>query len=177
MTKKTKPDVVAFTVGAVTAGFMYPYAGADLPEGFLWCDGAEHDRLAHQPLFAVIGTTYGAGDGVQTFNVPDCRGRAVVGVGQGATAEGGGTGTARTLGQKGGAESHTLTAAQMPAHTHGVTYDKTTYQADATISLLGSGNRVTGFAATNVTSTSVGSGSSHNNMSPFIAINWIIRAV
>jgi len=100
-------------------------------------------------------------------------------VGQGSTAEGGGTGTNRALRAKGGAETHTLTSGQMPAHTHRVTYDKTTYAADATISLLGSGNRVTGFQSTTVTSTSAGSGSPtpQNNMSPFIAINWIIRTV
>ncbi len=57
------------------------HAGSTLETGWLWCDGTAVSRTTYAALFAVIGTTYGAGDGVNTFNVPDLRGRSPVGLG------------------------------------------------------------------------------------------------
>lgn len=81
------------------------FGGNFAPEGWFFCDGRMLSINQFQVLFAVIGTTYG-GDGVNTFAVPDLRGRVPVG------------GTIPTFGQKGGSESTTLTLAQLPAHSH-----------------------------------------------------------
>jgi microcystin-dependent protein len=89
-----------------------------LPSGWLWQDGSAISRATYAGLFAVIGTTWGIGDGSTTFNLPDSRGRVAIGSGQGATAEGGGGGTNRVLGVKAGAETHTQSAAEMYAHQH-----------------------------------------------------------
>ncbi len=107
------------TVGATVAalpvfkiGDMIWSCRGAVPSGFLACDGAAVSRATYADLFAVIGTTHGAGDGVTTFNLPDARGRSAVGTGQGSGL------TNRALGATGGAESHTLTEAQMPMHGH-----------------------------------------------------------
>lgn len=58
---------------------IFPYAAATAPTGFLLCDGAAVSRATYSGLFALIGTTYGAGDGSTTFNVPDLRSRFPLG--------------------------------------------------------------------------------------------------
>lgn len=91
------------------AGIILPYAGSTAPEGYLMCDGSAVSRSTYAALFAAIGTTYGAGDGSTTFNLPDLTGRVVIGV-SGSHA----------LGSTGGEASHVLTSGEMPAHVHEV---------------------------------------------------------
>lgn len=81
-------------------------------DGWLVCDGRDVYRDAYPQLFAVIGTSFGAGNGSTTFKLPDGRGRVpgMAGSGSGLTA--------RTVGQTVGAEAHTLAANEMPAHDH-----------------------------------------------------------
>jgi microcystin-dependent protein len=94
---------------ATPTGALQLTAAAAAIAGWLICDGAAYPRAEYSALFAVIGTAWGAGDGSSTFNVPDLRGRAPIGVGEG-----------RAVGAKGGAASHTLTAAESgtPEHQH-----------------------------------------------------------
>ncbi len=65
----------------VDIGFVKPFGGMVVPPGYLYCDGSEVSRQAYDKLFAVIGTTWGEGDGVETFNIPDLRGIFVRGDG------------------------------------------------------------------------------------------------
>jgi len=81
-------------------------------DGWLLCDGRQIYRNAYPALFAIIGTSFGAGNGTTTFNIPDSRGRVVGAIGQGSNL------TNRTLGTSLGEENHQLTVAEMPAHTH-----------------------------------------------------------
>lgn len=76
-------DIEAF-INPIPAGTVLPFAGSTEPEGFLFTEGQEILRNAYPNLFAAIGTTYGAGDGVTTFNLPDYREMVLVGVGQNA---------------------------------------------------------------------------------------------
>jgi microcystin-dependent protein len=114
-------------VGAVPAGAVMPFAGATAPAGWLLCAGQVVSRSQFGELFATIGTTYGAGDGLTTFALPDLRGRVVAGV----DTMGGGTrpnrltsttitGGADAVGEVGGGQTHTLTGAEsgVPAHGH-----------------------------------------------------------
>lgn len=78
--------------------------------GWLYCNGQAVNRTTYAALFAVIGTTYGAGDGSTTFGVPDMRDFFMVGV----------SGT-KTAGTSGGSETVTLTQPQMPSHLHAIT--------------------------------------------------------
>lgn len=152
------------------AGEVKMYAGSAAPSGWLVCDGSAVSRTTYAALFAVIGTTYGAGDGSTTFNLPDLRGRTTIGVGQGNTGEGGVLGTNRALASVGGTETHTLTLAQIPSNNI-ITYrywnhyygsftgiansDVTTYPQ--TVNLTGGGN------------------GAHNNMMPYLTLNFIIK--
>lgn len=137
------------------------------------CDGRAIDRSSYLPLFQLIGTTYGSGDGVSTFNIPDLRGRCAMGTGTGLTAEGGTAGTTRALGQKGGFETHTLTQSQMPAHAHGIATFTTAN--DLSLQLLGSGLRIT--AANAGTTGTIGGNGAHPNVGPYAVLNYLIRVV
>lgn len=108
----------------IPAGTMIDYAGGTPPAGWLECAGQAVSRSTYAALFLAIGTTHGVGDGSTTFNVPDARGRVVFGKdnmnGSAAnrlTTSGGGVDGA-TLGAVGGAETRTLTTAQIPTQTY-----------------------------------------------------------
>ena len=140
------------------------------------CYGQAISRSTYADLFSAISTTYGTGDGSSTFNVPDLRGRVIAGQddmgGSSAnrlTDQTGGL-NGDTLGDTGGSETHTLSTAQMPAHTHTVAAQQQV-SGDST-NRGGSGQL--GAAAT-ITTSSTGSGSAHNNVQPTIILNYIIR--
>jgi microcystin-dependent protein len=99
----------AFVRNILPAGIIVDYGGAAAPSGWTLCDGSAINRTTFATLFAVIGTAFGAGDGSTTFNVPDLRGRVAVGKN---------AGTFNVLGGTGGVETHSITAAEMPGHTH-----------------------------------------------------------
>jgi len=108
-------------ISALPIGVVIPYAGAAAPAGWLLCFGQNVSRTTYAGLFAAIGTAHGAGDGSTTFGLPDLRGRVVAG-----KDDMGGTSANRItlslngdiLGAAGGAETHTITEAQLPAHAH-----------------------------------------------------------
>jgi microcystin-dependent protein len=93
-------------IGQIEA-FGFGYA----PRNWVTCSGQTLPISQYQALFSLLGTTYG-GDGVRTFMLPDLRGRVAMGQGNGPGL------TPRTIGQVGGEENHTLTAMEMPPHTH-----------------------------------------------------------
>lgn len=149
-------------VGTMPTGTILPYAGSSAPTGYLLCDDSAVSRATYSALFAVIGTNYGVGDGSTTFNVPDLRGNVPVGKD---------AGTFSTLGSTGGEETHSLSIAEMPAHTHPGEYV-----------IVGSGSTPTGAAGessgTGTVTTAVptqGSGTAHNNLQPYQVVNYIIK--
>lgn len=198
---------------AAPIGVVQMYASATPPKGWLACDGAAVSRRDYAELYAIIGTTFGSGDGSSTFNVPDLRGRVVIGAGTGTGL------TARAVGDTGGAETVTLTEAEIPAHDHDVTdpghvhtvtdpghvHSVTdpghshTAPAESNVVSSGSsgggvlggdtGTSATGIsidsamtgvsidtATTDLTVDEAGGGGAHENMPPFIALGFIIRA-
>ena len=66
--------------GVIVPGLIMPYAGTTVPPGYLLCDGSAISRTTYANLFAAIGTTYGAGDGNTTFNIPDLGWRSIEGL-------------------------------------------------------------------------------------------------
>jgi microcystin-dependent protein len=87
------------------------FAGNFAPRGWAFCDGQLLAVSSNDALFSLLGTTYG-GDGRTTFGLPDMRGRIPIHAGTGPGL------SARALGSKGGAETETLTANELPAHSH-----------------------------------------------------------
>lgn len=167
--------------GAVSApaGTVNPYAGSTAPTGWLLSFGQAVSRSTYANLFAVIGTTYGTGDGSTTFNLPDLRGRAVAGLdNMGGSAASRLTSTvltaSNTLGATGGTQTHTLTTAQMPSHNHDIQRSNsaaTSVAADASAHYRIQANT----GATITTTQNVGGDTAHLNTQPTIVLNYIIK--
>jgi len=96
-------------------GVIRFFAGSVVPNGWLLCNGSAVSRKAYGDLFKVIGTTYGSGNSNDTFTLPDMRGRIPICAGTGTSL------TTRTLGSNVGAETATLSEANMASHTHTAT--------------------------------------------------------
>ncbi|MFO0618969.1 MAG: tail fiber protein [Polyangiaceae bacterium] len=196
-------NFAALDARTVPAGTIIAFGGNSIPAGWIACDGQEVDRADYPDLFDAIGVTYGEGDSTTTFNVPDLRGRDVVGAGQGAGL------TNRALAAKGGAESTTLVQANLAPHTHGVNETPHTHSATAAahthtntagMSLLTAGqstyqlaaganygigpatlNNATpaisvSFASTGITLQSTGNGQPFERMQPFVVLRYLIKS-
>lgn len=109
ITIESATDVLGGDIEAV--GTVKMYAGSSAPTGWMVCDGTAVSRATYADLFAVIGETYGNGDGSTTFNLPNLKGRVPVGHDSGQTEF-------DALGETGGEKEHQLTVGEMPSHTH-----------------------------------------------------------
>ncbi len=182
----TEGDVTATNVRANVGNFyldgylLIPYgtiiqsAAVVVPTGWLLCDGASNLRSAYPNLFGAIGTAYG-GSGLN-FNLPDLRGRVAVGSGTGAGL------TSRALAFSSGVETHVLNESEIPSHTH---------SSNATGGSIGlcfsNGNNTVidtdpSAVEQNVWDppralviNSTGGGQPHNNMQPFLVLNYLIK--
>ena len=168
---------------SLPSGTVVPFAGTSAPTGYLLAQGQAVSRSTYSDLFSAIGTTYGSGDGSSTFNLPDLRGRVVAGKddmgGSSAnrlTDQTGGL-NGDTLGDTGGSETHTLTEAQLAAHTHGAgSYTAAFPSGNNSSGGQGNtGSNTTTNLTVSGTSGSTGSGSAHNNVQPTIILNYIIK--
>jgi microcystin-dependent protein len=187
-------------------GGLLPYVGSSAPNSaFVLPFGQAISRTTYATLFALTGTTFGAGDGSTTFNVIDLRGRAIFGLdNMGGSAAGritvaGGNFDGTAIGANGGAQNQTLTSAQIPAHTHsGITANN---NADHTHNLTGTslqgGDQASGggqvgmlsggtFTTTGAstphqhaftTDNGTGGGGSHPIMPPAMTLPYILRVI
>ncbi len=153
----------------VPIGSLLLWTTDTAPANYLLCDGSAVSRSTYATLFAVISTTYGVGDGSTTFNLPDLRGRLPLGQDDmgGASANVVTHANADTLGGTEGSETHTLVTAELPAHTHTVSV----HAGDTLHGGTGAGMESGGSTAT----SSTGSDTAHENMPPYITLNYIIR--
>ena len=171
---------------------------------WLLCYGQAVSRTTYAALFAVISTTFGVGDGSTTFNLPDMRGRVPVGQDDmGGTAANRIT-AANAIGVSGGASTHTLSISEIPSHSHSHSHgshfhkfaiDQNTGQnidhsyvtggsdhpaanhpnagwVDTVDGLYNSWIRPT---TPTTDATTAGSGSAHNNVKPYLTVNYIVR--
>lgn len=167
-TKFLRGDATWAAPGGTPAGTVAIFSASSAPTGWLLCDGSAVSRTTYADLFAVVSTTFGSGDGSTTFNVPNLKGKVVVGIDSGQTEF-------DTLAETGGSKTHTLTAAQLP---------------DVTISVARSGNNIAGSGQYIVMSTADGgetvdaasatglksaNGDAHNNLQPYMALHYIIK--
>lgn len=145
-------------------GSISLFAGTTAPNGWLICDGSAVSRTDYANLFSVIGTTYGTGDGSTTFNIPNLKGKVPVGLDSSDTSF-------DTIGETGGEKTHTLSIDEMPSHVH---------QTDKYYNTDQGGNNFYGSNATGSKVTTAngmvaaGGGQAHNNLQPYIVMNYII---
>jgi microcystin-dependent protein len=148
--------------------FSFGYA----PRNWAQCNGQFLPINQNQALFSLLGTTFG-GNGQTTFALPDLMSRVPIHVGDG-----------HVLGEQAGQQAHTLTAAELPTHTHGVRGSTVATGGAATPNnnYLGGGNNV--YASSGPvaalrpdTVTNVGGGQAHLNMQPFLTLNFCIALI
>lgn len=138
-------DTLLASIGAHVGDLKPTALGGGFPTGWLLCDGSAISRTTFATLFAAIGTTFGAGNGTTTFNVPDLRGRVPVGV-DGAAGR---LSANDALGQSGGEETHALLYGE-----------------------LGNGAAV---GAPKGAAQNADAPTPHNNMQPYVIVNWLIK--
>ena len=143
----------------VAIGTIVPFGGNVAPTNWLICDGSAVSRTTYADLFAVIGTSFGEGDGSTTFNLPDFKDRTPVGVNASGNHF-------KTIGSKYGEETHTLTKSEIPSNviqttSTGAKNDGYIFRGDYT----SDGDYEFG-----------GQGGEHNNIQPSLAANFIIKA-
>lgn len=162
----TTANVTTLNVGGaslVPSGSIMQYAGSAAPTGWLIADGSAVSRTTYADLYTAIGTTYGSGNGSTTFNLPDLKGKVPVGKNSSETEF-------DTLGETGGAKTHTLSLSEIPSHSHQL-------KKISNVNYTGTGfNPISDDGAYGGANTNVaGGGGAHNNLQPYIVLNYIIK--
>jgi microcystin-dependent protein len=156
---------------------IFPYSFA--PKGWAYCDGQIMQISQNQALYSLLGTTYG-GNGTSTFALPNLQGRVPIGAGTGPGL------SSRPLGQSSGSNSVTLNITEIPAHNHtlaGESVDGTQRtvnnaypaQAGSLFSYQGAASPLVQMNGAAVANS--GSSQPHNNMQPYLGINYCIALV
>lgn len=158
--EEAQSGMVSAPIGAIVL-----WGTESAPSGYLLCDGSQVSRTTYADLFAVIGTTFGAGNGSSTFNLPNFKGK--VPVGQNSVDS-----DFNELGETGGAKRHTLSTGEMPSHSH--TIDVGYYPSGSGADFGGTPANKTGVSQPASTNTA-GGGQAHNNLQPYIVLNYIIK--
>ena len=151
-------------------GTMILWSGTTTPQNWLLCDGREVSRETYSELFAIIGTTWGAGDGSTSFNLPNYVNKFPLGAGGDVD-----------LAETGGEKEHTLTVDELAKHTHTGVVDSI---GNKLTTGWGSGSDNTSVIAVTATqnmgrqvyTVSSGGGQAHNNMPPYTGSYYIIKA-
>jgi len=146
------------------------------PRGWAFCNGQLLSIAQNTALFALIGTYYG-GDGVQTFALPNLQSRFAMHAGDGAGL------SQRVIGEVGGEEDVTLIAAQMPEHNHLIQASNTPGNSTSPSgAVMAKAKKVLRYAGAPDGSTTMneaavtqaGNSQPHDNMPPFLVVNYII---
>jgi microcystin-dependent protein len=156
-------------------GEIRMFGGDYAPRGWSLCDGSQLSIAENEALYTLLGTTYG-GDGVNTFGLPDLRGRLPIGTGTGPGL------STRPLGQQAGVENVTLTTAQTPAHTHAFAAGGASSSASPQGLVPSAATGFSFYAAAPSDATwlnpgtvqTVGGGQPHDNVMPSLAVGFII---
>lgn len=152
--------------GIVPPGAVIPYAGSSAPDGWLLCDGRTVSRTTYAALFAVIGATYGAGDGNTTFALPDLRGRVTAGAN-----------ASNALASRAGADSKQIARANLPAEKLNLE-DNGTWIVDSVQTGSESGRTLqmgTRSGAARLETNTLGSGTAFDVRQATLYLNYIIK--
>jgi microcystin-dependent protein len=169
-------------IEGIPTATIVPWSSASVPTGFLECNGAAVSRSTYAALFAIVGTTYGAGDGASTFNLPDLQDNVAMGKsGTKALASTGGANTVQSTGNVGGSTANaTLSTAQLASHSHpgGVSNAGATSPnpnpATAKVNVTNTGNTGSGTGHSHNMSATF-TGDSTSVVQPYLTIIYIIK--
>ena len=156
-------------IEGIPTGTIVPWSDASIPSGFLECAGAAVSRSTYADLFAIVGTTYGAGDGSTTFNVPDLQDNVAVSKSPGKTlGSTGGTNTVSSTGNVGGSTANaTLSTPQLASHSHPANFKYPTPSQANDFALQGPGQRGLSIINSRINAAGGGGGHSHNMSATF----------
>lgn len=165
-------------VQAIPSGMLMPAAIAVAPLGWLVCDGRAVSRTTYALLFAALGVTYGAGDSSTTFNLPNLKGKFLVGHDAADASFDG-------VGKTGGEKTHVLTPNEMPAHTHAQvahahnpSYPALALNPSGGLAVqFGNGVAETAIPTNNTTAVNQNTGGNapHNTLPPFTTILYLVK--
>lgn len=140
------------------AGVITAFGGSSAPTGWLLCDGSAVSRSTYADLFAVIGSTYGSGDGSTTFNVPNLKGKIPVGLDAAQTEF-------DTLAETGGAKTVTLDTTMIPSHAHTISaYSHSSISTADLSHTHGAGSYAVSSNTTGISASSSSAGSHQHNL-------------
>lgn len=160
-----KPGGDTLPIGGIIA-----FDSDTIPNGWLLCDGRAVSRTKYAELFKAIGTKHGSGDGSTTFNLPNPKGRTLVGKDSTDT-------DFNTLGKTGGEKTHTLTVNEMPSHTHNASTKANWTGSSSTWAELARAPATSGdIEEKDGYISATGGGQPHNNLQPYMTTNFIIKA-
>lgn len=173
--KRGLPDIP----DAIPIGTILPFTSGNIPNGWLLCNGSEVSRTTYSALFNLIGTTFGAGNGTTTFNLPNLKGKIPVGLDAGQTEF-------NIIGKTGGEKTHVLTTQEMPTHNHsltGLNNNNFTVQAGMGSGTSGIPNNVPNWGSYtsahwftgSFSTVNAGGSQAHNNLQPYITLNFVIK--
>ena len=171
-------------IEGIPTATIVPWSSSSVPTGFLECNGATVSRSTYAALFAIVGTTYGAGDGASTFGLPDLQDNVAMGKsGTKALASTGGANTVASTGNIGGSTANaTLSTAQLASHSHttgavGSSFRTSIYPSFPSFTASTSGNTGNQGSGTghqhNMSATF--SGDSTSVLQPYLTIIYIIK--
>jgi len=163
------PTAFAPASAGVQTGTITMWPTASAPTGYLLSDGSAVSRATFSDLFALIGTTFGAGDGSTTFNLPDYQARVPIGVGTGD--DGINSPEAITLAQKSGTYKHKLVASEMAT----LTYTASLREDGDSSPLTGDAEHGTNAVLDNMDITTNAGDQPHTNTQPSLGIHFIIK--
>ncbi|BAQ86166.1 Microcystin-dependent protein (MdpB) [uncultured Mediterranean phage uvMED] len=169
-------------IEGIPTGTITSWSDSSIPTGFLECNGQAVSRSTYSALFAIVGTTYGAGDGSSTFLVPNLQDNVAVGKSNNkALASSGGANTVTSTGNVAGSTANaSLSTAQLASHSHSYTIPSNSFGNGWR------GNQVQVPASANTGNTGSGSGHSHNMsanfagdatsvLQPYLTIIYVIK--
>ena len=161
------------TINSVITGSIQLWPTASAPSGYLLCNGSAVSRTTYATLFAVIGTTFGAGDTTTTFNLPNYVDKMPIGAGTiAALAATGGSKDAIVV-----SHTHTATVTD-PGHLHAYRYDPGVAQNGSGRNGTGGGNSLntdSAFTGISVSNSTTGSSGTNANLPPYLGISFIIK--
>jgi microcystin-dependent protein len=164
-------------IEGVNTGIIVPWGDASIPSGFLECNGSDVSRTTYAALFAVIGTTYGSGNGSTTFTLPDLQDDCCVGTSPTkAVASTGGANTVAPTGNvTGSLGNHTLTTPELASHDHVINTGLRGSSGGSNRNLEGTSSSAGGGGAHDHAGGGSVTGDSNSVLQPYITLIYIIK--